>query len=404
VHPNINWWPAENQLLPTTELPFLDWSFGQCDEVIGTLEDQWKQLVLESREDAKFFPKREIIEAVPVPSDGNKLTLKTQNNEPFRGYDIVIVASGFGEERKHLNLATPSYWEPDDLERLRDNEGNIRHFVVSGFGDGGLIDSLRIAYDFDFGKLSFRFAEALSLQQTVADRIRTIEANCDEQSRPISALHYEQIATDIFNEQQLGGLKKTLEDELHKDAPHLITLVDSNFDNPYQASAAPVHKLMIAYAQFRGVLRYCRCEILSTTDTDKFDVGGKTYSLADAHFVVRHGAGSFNEGLITPAEWTCLEAAQRNSSQYSYKPAWGDEPYAVPDGWPCRKRETSRYIEKLRGLAQRAFHNMGSEGKVVAANDRFVVLDHRLPFRPARLFGLDVEYISIDNIRPAMAL
>ena len=392
----------EEYLLPTTELPFLDWPLGQCNDVIKVLEDQWNKLRKESGDDLKFYSK-DISEIVPVPSQSERLTLKVATRETFEGFDVVIVSSGFGDEHPYLNLTTPSYWEHDGLEGLRDEPGAILRFVVSGFGDGGQIDALRLAYDFDYGKLSFRFAEALAVECTVAESIRQIESHREQPAWNAHAFRYEQLAEDIFVKPELRALKDVIDDKV-QPSPGLVILTDSLLDHPYLSGAAPTHKLMIAYAKHKGVLSYHKTKIEPTDDPDKFNVAGAIYSRSDTHFVVRHGAQPFSGGLITTDEWEALEHAQRGSIEYNFKPAWTPDPFAVPDGWPCRDAQASKYIESLQDLAQRAFANMGSRGKVVPKEDRFEVYDHNLAFKPARLFGKPVRYLPMNQMSTANAL
>lgn len=73
----------------------------------------------------------------------------------------MILAVGFGLERRMEPISFRSYWEDDSLHQGMTLPGREMHVFVSGTGDGGLIDTLRICLrDFDQGNflhaLTFR--------------------------------------------------------------------------------------------------------------------------------------------------------------------------------------------------------------------------------------------------------
>lgn len=405
VHPTINWWPMEPDLHPTTTLPFLDWHLGQCDQVIKELDAQWVKLLKNSRNYLRFFEFTEVEEAVSSRASDGRITLKT-NKQDVPNIDIVVVSSGFGEEipLAQPDIATQSYWDNDDLEGIRDDPGPIKRFVVSGFGDGGQIDALRLAYDFDFGRLSFRIAEVM--KKEVSERIAAVEAERENVERWAGlSLKYEDIAEDIHKPPTAAyrQLRNLLEENI-QDRAQLVVLIDKLKRSPYESWAAPVHKLMVAYAVYKGIITYRQCEIEATGDENVYKVGSDVYSKVDTKFVIRHGAHPFNSGLVKAHEWEKLEHSQRNTSEYNYKPAWGEDVLAVPEGWYCRKNQAPDYASAMRKQAQTAISSLGSGGWVQVSNARYVVFGHDISFKPKYLFGIPVVYKDASKTEVARAL
>ena len=62
-------------------------------------------------------------------------------------FDIVILAVGFGEETANTNFPiTKSYWDPDNIDDNQAQGIDAPRVLVSGTGDGGLIDVLRYSF------------------------------------------------------------------------------------------------------------------------------------------------------------------------------------------------------------------------------------------------------------------
>jgi hypothetical protein len=144
----------------TTEFDFLDWAAGPCDSVIEGLRRDWERLVeCDNALDLRVMPNVGV-EKLLIHNGRIRLELTEQKNsvdrpgniQPRQGYDLVIVATGFAEQHAP-ELPADSYWsEKDQVEAWRAGQ---RRVLVSGAGDGGLIDALRLVHgDFDGGWLA----------------------------------------------------------------------------------------------------------------------------------------------------------------------------------------------------------------------------------------------------------
>jgi hypothetical protein len=80
-------------------------------------------------------------------------------------FDAVILAVGFGLEREIAEVPWISYWHNDSLHQVS-FKGSARH-LISGCGDGGLTDLLRIRLR------NFKHEEVSSLLALVPDNIQS---------------------------------------------------------------------------------------------------------------------------------------------------------------------------------------------------------------------------------------
>jgi len=137
IHPHIYDWPYANSDQASAELPVLDWQAGPCESVVRDLRAEVERAQRDYRLEINCS-----IEDLQLPGEGN---LRYQAHDdvgglrsPYRRirYSALIVAVGFGVE------PDGSYWREDDLEQPFPGPRN--GFVVSGIGDGGLIESVRL--------------------------------------------------------------------------------------------------------------------------------------------------------------------------------------------------------------------------------------------------------------------
>lgn len=172
IHPSINQWPFV-PLIPATSLPFLNWVSGPCRNVISDLLVETEKLQREHETRFRIL-KNQSVTDIDKSVDGYILS---DGGRSIEGqYGLVILTLGFGEERNHSEFPAISYWRPDTIE----SEAILRttkNFFVSGCGDGGLIDALRVAHrDFNKGGIIFDAANALERSE-VANTVKDAELN-----------------------------------------------------------------------------------------------------------------------------------------------------------------------------------------------------------------------------------
>lgn len=147
LHPNIYDWPDHHSLIPRTRLPFLNWKADTAGKVASCLLREWDELVSHCH--------------LPIDVRLNCSEVRIADNGASSWNDdsghhhippaTVIVATGFGVERTIDITDTPSYWHNDNFSQpsLTARSGP-RRILVSGTGDGGLLDVLRLRiHNFD---------------------------------------------------------------------------------------------------------------------------------------------------------------------------------------------------------------------------------------------------------------
>jgi tetratricopeptide (TPR) repeat protein len=147
LHPSIYDWPelpgrerhdGGSQAEDEAGLPLLDWKAGLAQDVADQFDKAWAAL-----------PERSLIQVVlnaggiHLGEGGPRYVSWSTPRENGHGrFDAIILAVGFGFEREFPGVPRLSYW---DNERLHQpTRGGVESYLVSGCGDGGLIDLLRL--------------------------------------------------------------------------------------------------------------------------------------------------------------------------------------------------------------------------------------------------------------------
>lgn len=141
LHPRIYDWPLEVAATSSTDLPFLNWDTGTAGDVAEQILRQFEQIHKERKDSYQG-----ILSCTPIgfKSDGSGVRLYQQGKP--RRYSLVIAALGFGMERSMERLPFLSYWHNDAHAQYNQpqEENATRSYLISGTGDGGLIDLLRV--------------------------------------------------------------------------------------------------------------------------------------------------------------------------------------------------------------------------------------------------------------------
>ncbi len=158
LHPRIYNWPETGSRAPSAGLPVLNWTEGRASDVARTLLEAFnKYRTNDNRHEFRAYLG---VHYLKINSTNKQITwMGTQadfDTSPYaaRGkpegattdFDVIILATGFGFERVDPLYPTASYWRNDQLAQLH-READQKHYVVSGFGDGALIDACRLTID-----------------------------------------------------------------------------------------------------------------------------------------------------------------------------------------------------------------------------------------------------------------
>jgi hypothetical protein len=148
IHPHIYHWPRTGSTTKRAHLPILDWEARPSSEVAQQLITGFEQIraQVEKPIDVRLGQRIRSIVRVgdPLHPTGFRI-LGGEGGDIDEQVDVVIVAIGFGvEARTRLGIKTSAYWEDDSLDQtVHGSPEKPRRILISGAGDGALIDILR---------------------------------------------------------------------------------------------------------------------------------------------------------------------------------------------------------------------------------------------------------------------
>ena len=158
LHPHIYEWPDLGKDEPDAGLCILNWQSGPANRVISGLRAQWDRI----RDDRRIGVALGVSDVSIEPLNKQWLVqwngaaagalpagrgLQPAREAQLEEFDVVVLAVGFGEElpKPEFPMVT-SYWKADDIDVLKAGTQQSPLVLVSGTGDGGIIDVLRYSF------------------------------------------------------------------------------------------------------------------------------------------------------------------------------------------------------------------------------------------------------------------
>lgn len=153
LHPHIYDWPADGSEASAAMLPVLNWTAARSSDVVVQVLGEWAQVA--SDNSIRLFcntrhlqlarcrdhSDRARVEWVGEERNAADGTVRDANGSAkglAETFDAVVLAVGFG-----LEAGKASYWRNETLGQPNLNEPR-RTYLLSGQGDGAMIDLLRI--------------------------------------------------------------------------------------------------------------------------------------------------------------------------------------------------------------------------------------------------------------------
>lgn len=150
LHPHIYDWPTPGSLDANARLPVLNWSANMADSVAGDLHKKFVRYVLKYP-NLVHSPRSKITNIVQLGGNDGIQLLGNLGDIDDR-FAIVIVCVGFGLDCHGVGAS--SYWTPDPLDGPFPRDPY--RILVSGSGDGGLVDLARAKLRATPGGSAFR--------------------------------------------------------------------------------------------------------------------------------------------------------------------------------------------------------------------------------------------------------
>jgi hypothetical protein len=158
LHPRIYDWPKTGSQASVAMLPVLNWSAARASDVVVQVLGEWRRIVERGGpEGVSLYCNARHLQIHEAPGSTKKLRLEWvgEERDPTDGtalpekvgaatgrsqdFDLVILAIGFGLERD----GALSYWRNETIGQPSLDEPR-KTFLVSGQGDGAMIDLLRV--------------------------------------------------------------------------------------------------------------------------------------------------------------------------------------------------------------------------------------------------------------------
>ena len=229
LHPGIYDWPLPGSLEPRTRLPVLNWHAGSAAEVAQQVRAEWERIAARKR---GLAPRFETVVGAVTAGAADKLVVELSNGqaEPF---DIVVLAVGFGLEAGRPGRV--GYW--NDADGL---DGIAAGFsvLVSGFGDGGLADVLRLCLP------DFR-------QDSLVELVRHVPEATRQQLIDWDNNHHNEIA--VLDQHYTRLQVKPVVEQLKNSQPALARVTLAGKGHLYSQRSAILNRFLISQLrQARG--------------------------------------------------------------------------------------------------------------------------------------------------------
>jgi hypothetical protein len=146
IHPHIYDWPLPGSDSPYANLPFLSWKAGTATDVVEQIVNSFEAFVAD-KEQKTLFRHTDCEITVSGKTVYWKHSLNKDDVNGSGTFDAIIFCVGYGVEKSVQEDFSSSYWRNDSINQpLLYRPGNTGRafFLVSGTGDGGLIDALRV--------------------------------------------------------------------------------------------------------------------------------------------------------------------------------------------------------------------------------------------------------------------
>lgn len=294
LHPHIYDWPEDDKTDARAGLCILDWAAGPADQVVSALRAQWQPIRKAKAINTYLGAQNVVLEPLGAGyylqwnsyADDDKSKERRLFGQKF---DVIILAVGFGvEESSDSFKPVSSYWVPDNLHGNAVASDNRYRVLVSGTGDGGLIDVLRFAFnEFRHERILQQLQDqwlAPGQYEVIRERLKEIEA----QIRPLfeAGKPYQAMLNHAYHE-LIASLKFKQEIARRTEVQPVLTGVSRM---PLTLEAAPINRFLFALAQIQYIPGPLRSALQAAPDGKwTVDFEGNEKPQDYDRVIIRHG-------------------------------------------------------------------------------------------------------------------
>lgn len=249
IHPHIIDWPDDGADNAGADLEFLDWCAGIASQIIADMRIEWD--TIRAKHDEKRCTVHEGADVVKV---SNKSVQWVKNGKAKEDeFDAVVLTVGFGLEEGKL---VKSYWRNDGIRGPQPGSG--KRYLISGCGDGGLIDFLRLRLeDSDHDSLARRLCAPERTE--IRDKVRTIEETARAHYHGTPGDEKAQMAAaSAYLKREYRNLIASIDDATRREIlgaerSNAEVILNDHADSYHRLNASPFNRFLVALLepQFR---------------------------------------------------------------------------------------------------------------------------------------------------------
>ncbi|HEX5753185.1 MAG TPA: FAD-dependent oxidoreductase [Archangium sp.] len=340
IHPHVYDWPLEGAEREDAALPLLSWKAGLASGVVKQLENAWAALPERSKIAAIFN-----VESIHIEMEGNRagqrlitwnISSSTTSSHEEDSFDVVLLTVGFGLERKVDGIQWSSYWDNDRLNQPVRGSSSER-YLISGCGDGGLVDLLRIRLDeFRHERVLKEFLSASSLGP-----LKTRLLEIEEQARQLDdeAASSAHIVKQYKELPYLDELDEKIGSRLRGDTTAVLNGLGTR---PLTLQSSILNRLLVSRLLFRFGVHYRPGRFKSQKQGEQYEVRfdtGKPEIFN--HIICRHGPHPSALEEEFQSIWSKCELVRaRNVLDQTRWPLW-PRGFFGPEDEPNERRPSS---------------------------------------------------------------
>jgi len=330
IHPNIYDWPDEGSTFPNARLPVLSWTHNTASHVVKQILkglDEIKQQIDDSDhlEAPGLFTRHfqgEILKInEPTPETRGKFTIEyKKNSSKSTTYcNLIIFAVGYGVEEKLEESDVPSYWRNDALGQSMLNESK-GSFLISGTGDGGLMDLFRLKIrDFDYDMLLDIFKTEINKYNKLVAKLAEIKERGNTRAGLDPGFCYREF--DQLPPNYYEYILEALNDKIRDN--NVILHNRNEFKKALKFRKISLLNAFLAYILFtRSIFETLKGELTYKKDIDQYFIDGNKISDIEQG-VIRYGTDrdKIIEGLkLTPAEVEKIKVLKKRQETVGNQP------------------------------------------------------------------------------------
>ncbi|MCD9816653.1 FAD/NAD(P)-binding protein [Bradyrhizobium japonicum] len=289
LHPHTYNWPREGSQVGAAMLPVMNWTAARASDVVVQVLTEWTRLARPKSNIHLYCNARHLhidehhtengrfhIEWVGELRDVDG-TVKTNHRGSAEGnsgnFDIVVLAVGFGVE-----TSTNSYWRNETFAQPSLHQPR-RTYLVSGQGDGAMIDVLRLCIS------QYRqdriLEELFAGKPTLVERLKQLETKHQDPGYRELFNDFEDLKAWCAGEYE--ELLNQLRNRLRRDTVVILHILVEKFAQLFEPATARIsfqNKLLI-YLLYR-----CGGFVPTTSDESQLRL---EHGIDDERYVKRHG-------------------------------------------------------------------------------------------------------------------